>query len=500
MKNLIEKPDRKKIRDRTVKYPDIDYDYRIEINPSETDEFEFLVVGDSGRGDETRAAKFEVTKSMMEQANIDFILHLGDVVYFTGAKKGYKAKFIKPFKYWLKNDENHNYRNMVFSKPVLPVYGNHDYYDFGSKLYLKPLGWLLETLQRDRLGGSENGKVFETAFISRDTSKINNGVLPYLPNLQTKLPNRYYWFTYGCCAFFALDSNTLDTLNELSDEKKKRMRTRRRQINESLRNCVKELGLINDELAESIPDEEYQRLLYTAERLESRISRLEVDKSRITKLIRGKKKDYDIEQINWLEKVLTARDVQGKWKIVYMHHPLYSSDDEHTEDFESVGLREELRELFDKHGVNLVLSGHAHCFEWVKPNALDLNSNESCCYVISGGGGKNLSESILAKSVGDHRKAQNKFLTLAQSKAYGARIKLNDSVHNMYNYLKIKANHNSLEVYPIGVIEKSDDIWITRTPMPVKCCKKEGLSIRVESKNLSKVTVYKEKQPQATWD
>lgn len=73
--------------------------------------------------------------------------------------------------------------------------------------------------------------------------------------------------------------------------------------------------------------------------------------------------DYmDPKQLQWLENELkSARD---DWKIVYFHHPLYSSGGRHGSE---VDLRVTLEPLFVKYGVNVVYSGHDHLYERIKP-------------------------------------------------------------------------------------------------------------------------------------
>jgi predicted MPP superfamily phosphohydrolase len=82
------------------------------------------------------------------------------------------------------------------------------------------------------------------------------------------------------------------------------------------------------------------------------------------------------EQIQWLEKELSSSD--SKWKIVFFHHPLYSSGDRHGSD---VRLREVLEPLFLKYNVSLVLTGHDHFYERVKPQ-------KGIAYFVVGSGGK----------------------------------------------------------------------------------------------------------------
>ena len=69
-------------------------------------------------------------------------------------------------------------------------------------------------------------------------------------------------------------------------------------------------------------------------------------------------------QVQWLEKEL-ARSTEA-WKIPYFHHPLYSSGGRHGSDLPK---RQVLEPLFVKYGVSVVLAGHDHVYERVKPQA-----------------------------------------------------------------------------------------------------------------------------------
>jgi hypothetical protein len=84
----------------------------------------------------------------------------------------------------------------------------------------------------------------------------------------------------------------------------------------------------------------------------------------------------DKRQLSWLEQEL--RNSGSEWKICFFHHPLYSSGERHGP---SVELREVLEPLFVKYGVNLVLTGHEHFYERLKPQ-------KNITYFISGAGGK----------------------------------------------------------------------------------------------------------------
>ena len=82
------------------------------------------------------------------------------------------------------------------------------------------------------------------------------------------------------------------------------------------------------------------------------------------------------QQIAWLTKELA--DSNERWKIPYFHHPLYSSGGRHGSD---VTLRKTLEPLFIKYGVSVVLTGHDHFYERIKPQ-------NGIVYFVVGGGGK----------------------------------------------------------------------------------------------------------------
>ncbi len=84
----------------------------------------------------------------------------------------------------------------------------------------------------------------------------------------------------------------------------------------------------------------------------------------------------DKQQLQWVEKELAAAG--NDWKIVFFHHPLYSSGGKHGSDAQ---LRSTLEPIFVKHHVSLVLSGHDHFYERVKPQ-------RGITYFVVGGSAK----------------------------------------------------------------------------------------------------------------
>ncbi|MCH6259165.1 metallophosphoesterase [Puniceicoccaceae bacterium K14] len=65
---------------------------------------------------------------------------------------------------------------------------------------------------------------------------------------------------------------------------------------------------------------------------------------------------------NWLKKDLAATD--SDWLIAFWHHPPYTKGS-HDSDIESqlIEMREQIMPIMEKHGVDLVLTGHSHVYE-----------------------------------------------------------------------------------------------------------------------------------------
>jgi predicted phosphodiesterase len=82
------------------------------------------------------------------------------------------------------------------------------------------------------------------------------------------------------------------------------------------------------------------------------------------------------EQVEWLEKELQRSN--EKWKIPYMHHPIYSSGEKHGSERD---LQLLLEPLFLKHGVDAVFAGHEHFYERLKPQ-------KGIVYITQGGAAK----------------------------------------------------------------------------------------------------------------
>jgi hypothetical protein len=94
----------------------------------------------------------------------------------------------------------------------------------------------------------------------------------------------------------------------------------------------------------------------------------------------------DKAQLDWLDKQLAMSG--SEWKIMFFHHPLYSSGETHGSAELQRGL---LEPVFLKYGVNVVLTGHEHFYERIKPQ-------KGIAYFIIGSSAK-LRTGDLTKSV-----------------------------------------------------------------------------------------------------
>jgi hypothetical protein len=80
-------------------------------------------------------------------------------------------------------------------------------------------------------------------------------------------------------------------------------------------------------------------------------------------------------QAKWLEEDLAKSN--APWTVVFMHRPMYSSGN-HGSDTK---LRRLMQPIIEKHHVQLVLAGHDHDYERIKPQ-------NGVSYVVTGGGGR----------------------------------------------------------------------------------------------------------------
>jgi Calcineurin-like phosphoesterase len=394
--------------------------------------FTFCVLGDSGSSTHRHdSPQRHVSELMLRSApSARFILHTGDVVYLVGSSEQYLDNFIRPYRELLKGGDRHperiGYDSMVFNRPFLPVLGNHDYYDlpivYGvlSQL-LRPLRQAFRYAIDLDVGwhGSYQGDAYARAFLDylqdipeselqrhlerHYTAQTPTGkALNYQAGQFTRLPNRYYQFRYGGIDFFALDSNTFNA--PLPIDNNEGGERHRQALRDQLEQCYLErdehLQLIQNLDAAPPHDDRdsLEELLGKVEQIEELIRDLE---KQLDPNIVHEKVDY--EQLEWLERGLIAswQDKTVRGRMIYFHHPPYVTEATKWHQGQTLAVRHYLRTIFDRVElevkdlmdnrplVDLVLSGHAHCFEYLE--TLDTgHADRGIKWVICGGSGFSL--------------------------------------------------------------------------------------------------------------
>lgn len=84
----------------------------------------------------------------------------------------------------------------------------------------------------------------------------------------------------------------------------------------------------------------------------------------------------DPVELDWIDKQLSGSSAY--WKICFFHHPLYSDGKFHGPDRD---LRAKLEPIFARGGASIVLSGHEHFYERLRPQ-------KGIYYFIIGNGGE----------------------------------------------------------------------------------------------------------------
>ena len=415
-----------------IKEHDIDQT-RLEIAGDDSDlrqsGFSFLVIGDSGTSRHLRnKPQRRITERMLEHVDdCEFILHTGDVVYLAGSSEQYPDNFIKPYREFIEGGESPNkvrFDQMTFKLPFLPTLGNHDYYDLPiatsvvTNLFM-PLRKLLRRRINLDMGwhGSHQGEGFAKAFIDclqwvpgdldahlnqHYTAKTETGrCLSYVPGEFTRLPNRYYSFRRGGIDFFALDSNTFNAPQPLPKTEAGRIQRQKMETYRiKLEAKVDALTAESGELSMDIPEQAGRatHIYAKVEQLEEQI--WDIDKQ-LTATQRAD--DLDVEQLAWLRDRLIAswNDETARGRVLYFHHPPYVTESTKWYQGQTLAVRTNLRQVLDdvedavgeqaagKPLVDLVLSGHAHCFEYLK--TVDTgHGDRNIPWVVCGGSGFSL--------------------------------------------------------------------------------------------------------------
>ena len=168
---------------------------------------------------------------------------------------------------------------------------------------------------------------------------------------------RFYSFTSGdgLVEFFALDSSALsDEASDLVAANLNRLKT---QKSRAVRSSLFKAGLLDSAIANS--------------------------EAFLTEMRKAK-----AEQIPWLQETLRAS--KARWKIVFLHHAIYSSAYKnlgHGRDGSVLKLRQLLTPIFFENNVDVVFAGHDHVVQKIKPQPAP-NSSHKIYYITEGASAK----------------------------------------------------------------------------------------------------------------
>jgi hypothetical protein len=406
---------------------------------SQDPEFSFLVVGDSGSGGHRgHNPQRQLAELMLPHTGeCRFMLHTGDVIYLVGSSEFYLKNFIEPYLEWLVGGEypdRIHYDQMVFRLPILPVPGNHDYYDLPLVFNLLsvatlPLRSLLQSNYDLDVGwhGSYQGDAYARAFLDylkqytlpgelaqhldhHYTAKTDTGhCLRYEPGKFTRLPNRYSSFRYGGIDFFSLDTNTFNDPIPLPDTPeglayRQLLERRREEVEREKMQIVETSATLNSSdpaQAEQL-DDLYAKL--------SQIEEIKVDLDK--QLSTREQRVTDWEQLEWLEERLIESwgDREARGRVLYFHHPPYVTEATKWQQAQTLAVRGRLRHVLNKVAaavgdlrvdpsgvvgstkrpvVDLVFTGHAHCLEHLE--TLDTGHGDAGIHwLVCGGSGFSL--------------------------------------------------------------------------------------------------------------
>ncbi|MDY6939916.1 MAG: metallophosphoesterase [Cyanobacteriota bacterium] len=468
--------------------------------------FSFLVLGDSGTGRHREDnPQRRVAEAALEiGADCRFMLHTGDVVYLVGSSEQYPENFIRPYREFLvggDKPEEIAYDRMIFKRPILPVLGNHDYYDLPwiwgliSQAAL-PLRRLLQSQFNFDVDvgwhGSFGGDAYARAFLdyrrALDGDRLKahldrhytakNAIgrcLHYQPGAFTRLPNRYYTFRYGGIDFFALDSNTFNVPLALpksreGQQMRQQLRSRRTELERERAQLLERAAQIdpNDREASEAIDDCYAKAEQLSEQIFDIDKQLEVSKGNVM---------VDFEQLDWLRERLieswNTEEVRGR--IIFFHHPPYVTEATKWDQGQTLAIRHHLRQVLDsvtrtvgpippdRPLVDVIFNGHAHCLEYLRTGDTghgDANLN----WIVCGGSGFSLrrqrseGEGLLETfNDGNGRRSRE----VARSHLYVGRNGRGSNKHRPYSGLRVDVAAGSppkLTVRPF-VVEKFKGQW-----------------------------------------
>ena len=477
----------------------------LEDGRSDDTEFSFLVIGDSGSGPHPdHHPQRRIAEQMLPHLqDCRFLLHTGDVVYQVGSSEQYPENFIQPYREWLVGGDRPGqiaFDEMLFRFPFLAVPGNHDYYNlprFYSVLVQlsRPLRKLLKLNLKPNVGwrGSGVGDAYARAFIdylktlSDDELEAhldrhygpwdeNTWGLRYQPGQFTRLPNRYYRFRYGGIDFFGLDSSTfndpaLSPQRSTSASYRQRLDAQREAILRQQQQVREEA--LHLQGSDPHAQERLDDLQAKVEQLEEQL--LDIEKQAHP----GPTTLVDTEQLLWLRDGLIAswRDPSVRGRVLFFHHPPYVTEATKWGQGQTMAIRQNLRWVLDQVAaavpdigpdrppVNLVLNGHAHCFEYLKTEATGY-ADSHMNWVVCGGSGLSLRRqrsegTMLYEPLGADPDGQTAFKLVAKSQLYMGLTGHKTERRRPYSFVRIDVTGDEVPQFVLTpyISERSHQSW-----------------------------------------
>jgi hypothetical protein len=217
---------------------------------------------------------------------------------------------------------------------------------------------------------------------------------------------------------------------------------------------------------------------------------------------KSRPEDYDVAQLQWLEESLaeSERTNPGGWRIVYLHHPFYSTIANHCERPDVQSVRSNLLDML-RNRVHLILSGHSHAFEWFRSDWLP----NTGLFVTGGGGQISLRRSLLDPKL--YYRYRERYDSLrhhgvVECAASGrGPIAADGADGKIYHYIKVDVTPDALVVRPVGVRRLTPTSYRREEPMPVfHASELPNGRPPWESKLLKSVSIYRDRPPVAEWE
>ncbi|MBE9076346.1 metallophosphoesterase [Romeria aff. gracilis LEGE 07310] len=473
--------------------------------------FSFLAFGDSGSGNHRGDNPQRRVAEYLGQHSQDcqFVLHTGDVVYLVGSSEQYPDNFIKPYREYIAGGERPDqiaYDQMVFELPFLPTLGNHDYYDlpfiYGMLAQLAlPLRRLFNRQIDIDVGwhGSRKGDAYARAFLDYlqplNESQLRQHLdqhytvqtptgrcIRYVTGHFTRLPNRYYMFRRQGIDFFALDTNTFNAPQPLpstpaGQRQRQELKTRREELAQQKQALLAEAALPN------MPDRDDMNRSEDATRVDDIYVKIE----QINEQLRDIEKQLtassttsttDFEQLDWLRHRLVDswQDPAVRGRVLYFHHPPYVTEATKWDQGQTLAVRSRLREVLDRvksevdekaQGralIDLVLCGHAHCFEHIRTGDTG-HGDANIDWLICGGSGFSL-----RRQRPEGPKLEESGQVIAESKQFIGRSGQGSNKRRPYSALRIDVEPGTPPRFTVRpfVAEQQRRRWSTYEIEPIQ--------------------------------